>query len=130
MVLGLLLAQPLFGQTSTPEEIQKEIARLSSDSYRERVDAEEALRRVGASALPALEKSLEQTSDPDFQSRAAALIRAIRTHIPLRTAVAAFQKDPDSVKDLWFKISFGRKKGEGPQGYVHLSTSKVEKEGK
>lgn len=51
--------------------------KLGSDRYRERVDAEKALRELGAAAVPALKKAAEAGDDAEAQWRARRLLREI-----------------------------------------------------
>lgn len=50
---------------------------LGSDRYRDRVDAERALRELGAAAVPALKKAAESSDDAEAQWRARRLLRQI-----------------------------------------------------
>lgn len=50
---------------------------LGSDRYRDRVDAERALRELGAAAVPALKKAAESGDDAEAQWRARRLLRQI-----------------------------------------------------
>lgn len=53
------------------------VRKLGSDRYRDRVDAEKALRELGAVALPALKKAAEAGDDAEAQWRARRLLRQI-----------------------------------------------------
>lgn len=53
------------------------IAKLGSESYRERLDAERKLRELGAAAVPALRDAAEHAEDSEVQWRARRLLRQI-----------------------------------------------------
>lgn len=61
-------------QQPTAEE---QVERLGSETFRERQQAERALRAMGKEALPALRKAAEGDADPEAQWRARRLIRQI-----------------------------------------------------
>jgi hypothetical protein len=70
-------APPPAPPAPTPEEIDAWIAKLGSDDWKAREEATEALVRVGAPALPALEKAA-RSDDPEVKTRALAALERIR----------------------------------------------------
>jgi hypothetical protein len=61
-------------QAPDPEAL---VRKLVSDRFRERVDAEKALRELGAAAVPELKKAAEAGDDAEAQWRARRLLRQI-----------------------------------------------------
>lgn len=53
------------------------VRQLGSETFRERQQAEKALRQMGADALPELRKAADESKDPEVQWRARRLIRQI-----------------------------------------------------
>lgn len=86
---GLWLAAAAPAQDPAPERPQEprreaaarsaaeHVQRLGSDSFRERTEAERALRAMGQEALPELRKAAEDDSNAEAQWRARRLIRQI-----------------------------------------------------
>lgn len=66
-------AAPEAGSKTAAQWIQD----LGSDSYRERLAAEQALRAMGQEALPALRKAAAEAKDSEVQWRARRLVRQI-----------------------------------------------------
>lgn len=85
--LGLVGGLPAQGETkpvppATPNAANDAaarpwIAKLGSDSYRERLDAERKLRELGSAAVPALRDAAEHGGDTEVQWRARRLLRQI-----------------------------------------------------
>lgn len=61
----------------TPDGVQKWIRQLGSDSYRDRLDAENKLRAKGKAAKSALEAAAGDERDPEVQWRAKRLLRQL-----------------------------------------------------
>lgn len=64
-------------QTKEQKTKEQWIRDLGSDSYRERLAAEQALRAMGQDALPALRKAAADAQDSEVQWRARRLVRQI-----------------------------------------------------
>lgn len=62
---------------ATKKSAAQWIEELGSDSYRTRLDAEQALRALGKQAVPELEKAAAQAKDAEVQWRARRLLRQI-----------------------------------------------------
>ncbi len=62
---------------SAAKTAEQWIQELGSDSYRKRLEAERALRQLGAAALPALKKAATGSEDAEVQWRAARVQRQI-----------------------------------------------------
>jgi len=97
LVLACLLFDPASGQQepqqpSTPQQpdqskqaegkqgtrsVAEWIQQLGSDTFKARLDAEQALRRLGSEALPALRKAAANDAEAEAQWRARRLIRQI-----------------------------------------------------
>ncbi|MFY9342200.1 MAG: PDZ domain-containing protein [Planctomycetota bacterium] len=60
------------------KDVQALIQALGSDSYRERLEAERALKAAGKDALPALEQAAEHADDVEVQWRARRLLRKLQ----------------------------------------------------
>ena len=59
------------------EGVDARVRQLGSETFRERQEAEKALRAMGKDALPALRAAAEQDGDAEVQWRARRLIRQI-----------------------------------------------------
>jgi hypothetical protein len=64
-------------QSEVPAAVEKWIQQLGSDRYRERLEAENELRQLGAAARPALEAAAKSPADSEVQWRAKRLLRQI-----------------------------------------------------
>src|ERR1700722_6317662 len=83
-VLGVILAGALalpmaaIGQTTQPDEgMSKWLANLGADDWNLRERAESELVKYGPDAAPALRGLIQQSSDPEVQSRAQEALRRI-----------------------------------------------------
>ena len=64
-------AKPPAAAAPAPKKsVEQLIEALGSDSYRERLDAERALREAGEAAVPQLKKAAEAADDAEVQWRA------------------------------------------------------------
>ncbi len=70
-------APPATSETPKAAGIETWIAKLGSDSYRARLDAERALREAGEAAVPALQRAAASADDPEVQWRARRVLRQI-----------------------------------------------------
>ena len=68
---------PVAETPAKPEQVEAWIQRLGSDSYRERIKAEEELLRVGREARAALEAAAADERDGEIQWRAKRLLRQL-----------------------------------------------------
>ena len=80
---------------SAPKKVERTVAQwieqLGSDRFRERVQAENALRDLGKQALPELEKAADSSADSEVQWRARRLVRQIEQG---DAAPRGLQRDP------------------------------------
>src|SRR4051794_12830928 len=75
LLLGLAAwARP---QQEEPPDIAALLARLGSESFDERQDAERQLDALGEDALPTLRQAADDSDDPEVRHRAAGLVEAI-----------------------------------------------------
>ena len=87
LLTSVLLAPLALAQTPAPEsapetsaksaQVETWIQRLGSDSYRDRIKAEEQLLRVGRAARAALEAAAADDRDGEIQWRAKRLLRQL-----------------------------------------------------
>jgi hypothetical protein len=78
------------------------IDQLGAESYRDRLDAERALRKHGAAAVDALKKAADSHGDAEVQWRARRLLRAIErgdSGLVERSREPVLQRDPASPRD-------------------------------
>ena len=68
----------------TPSGAQKWVRQLGSESYRERLQAENKLRQLGESARDELERAAQEGADREVQWRAKRLLRQLGRGEPLR----------------------------------------------
>ncbi|MCA8976450.1 MAG: PDZ domain-containing protein, partial [Planctomycetes bacterium] len=102
LVAGLGLAALLPAQVESKTEsksartVAEWISALGSDSYKDRVAAEQALRELGKAALPELQKAAENAEDEEVQWRSRRLARQIESGA---TGDAVERRDPKAAQE-------------------------------
>ena len=108
-VAGLAGAGAPATQQATPAEIERHIGQLGSKQFRVREEASQALLKIGAIALPLLEKA-RRSADAETSRRATALFEQIRSGLEEQAAQRLIAKvAPGSIDQLVEQLALKKK---------------------